>query len=219
MRRRAVTAGVGLSACAAWVVLPCLADGHALFVVLGVAAPSLLVCLFALVRSRPWVNFLAFPAALAGAHFFVGPQSPTTIIAQLATLAAWVALIGRAPEEDAAATAARPVEWRATTERGSVAGRPTHAAVAATLIVAPSLGAWALSDVEALAAASFGALGPLALVGGSLLATCVGLAFAADLLEGRAPRGRNITRLRRLATATVCALGAWAAVVIASAWG
>jgi hypothetical protein len=85
------------------------------------------------------------------------------------------------------------------------------------LVVAPSIGAWAQPDIEALALASFGDLGPLALVGASLLATCVGLAFAADLLEGRAARRRNIGRLRRLAAAAVCLLGVGAAVLVARA--
>ena len=219
MRHGAVTAVVGLSACATWTVLPCLADGHTLGVALLIAAPSALVGSFALVTPRAWLQRVAFPVTLASAHFFVGPQAPTTIIAQLATLTAWLALAGRA--WDASASHAPPASsaWRALPPL-SLAKRPTtHAFLAMALVVAPSIGAWAQPDIEALALASFGDLGPLALVGASLLATCVGLAFAADLLEGRAARRRNIGSIRRRALAAVCTLGVGAAVRVARAWG
>lgn len=217
LRHRAVTAVTGLGAIAAWTVLPCLSDGQSLTFALGLAAPGLLVCLWVLLRPRPWLSFVAFPAALACAHFVVESQALTTIFAQLATLAAWLALVGHAAEGDSALPDASPVDWRAIPAHATGLDSMVRAGVAAMVVLTPSLGVWVMPDVEALASTSYGPLGPLALVGASLLATCVGLAFAADLLEGRAPRRRNRARLRRLAAVTVCALGVWAAAVMVRA--
>jgi len=186
---------------------------------IAATAPSGLALLMALTRSRPWVDCVVFPVALAGAHWIVGPQSPTILVAQLATLAAWLVISGAAAEADPDPADKSPIEWRALPPRAGGAAPVTRAVVAASLVLTPSLGAWALPDVDALAAASFGTMGPLALVGGSLLATCVGLAFAADLLERRAPRRRDRTRLRRLATFAACVFGAWAAAAVARAEG